>query len=78
VNTLIDVARFRQSDPDDLVTASLACPFCLYSEDVDWQFQSGDYDPSVECVCQRCEERWRVFMTPNQALRLVLLEQSLA
>jgi hypothetical protein len=75
---LVDVARFRQDDPNELVLTSLACPLCLRSERVDWHFQSGGYDPSVECVCPRCEERWRVFMTPNQALRLVLLESSLA
>jgi hypothetical protein len=73
-----DVARFRQDDPTELVVASLACPFCLRSEDVDWHFQSGGYDPSVECACPCCEERWRVFIAPHQALRLALLESSLA
>jgi hypothetical protein len=78
VDLAVAVAHFRHNDPNELVLASLACRFCLSSEDVEWRFQSGGYDPSVECVCPRCEERWRVFMTPNQALRLVLLENSLA
>jgi hypothetical protein len=78
VDTALAVAQFRQDDPTELVLASLACPFCLRSRDVDWRFESGGYDPSVECVCPRCEQRWRVFMTPHQALRLVLLESSLA
>jgi hypothetical protein len=78
VDLPLTVAHFRTDDPDELVMASLACPFCLHSEDVDWWFRSGGYDPSIECVCPRCEEPWRVFMTPSQALRLVLLESSLA
>jgi hypothetical protein len=72
------MAHFRGDDPNELVLASLACPICLSSQDVEWGFQSGGYDPSVECVCPRCEERWRVFMTQHQALRLVLLENSVA
>jgi hypothetical protein len=74
----LTVAHFRADDPDELVLASLACPFCLRSDDVDRRFLSRGYDPCLECVCPRCEERYRVFMTPNQALRLVLLESSLA
>src|SRR5205823_986802 len=62
VEQAFDVARFRHDDPDELVMASLACPFCLQSRDVDWLFKSGGYDPCVECVCPRCEERWQVFM----------------
>jgi DNA-directed RNA polymerase subunit M/transcription elongation factor TFIIS len=69
-----DVARFRQDDAHELVIASLACPLCLYSEAVEWELRSDGYDPSVECACPRCEERWRVFMTPDQALRLGLIE----
>lgn len=75
---LASVAQFRDDDPNELVLASLACPFCLRSDDVYWRFKSGGYDPSVECVCPYCEERWRVFMMPHQALRLLLLESSLA
>lgn len=78
MSTVSDVARFRQNDPHRLVMASLACPFCLLSEDVRWQFRSGDYDPSVECLCRHCEERWWVFMTRDQALRLWLMEISAA
>jgi hypothetical protein len=69
-----DVARFRQDDAHELVIASLACPLCLYSDGVQWELRSDGYDPSVECACPRCEERWCVFMTPDQALRLGLIE----
>jgi hypothetical protein len=75
---LFDVARFRQDDRPELVMASLACPLCLRSADVEWEFRSGGYDPAVECECRRCEERWRVFMTPHQALRLELMQISAA
>jgi hypothetical protein len=72
------VAHFRGDDPNELVLASLACPYCLSSEDVYWGLHSAGYDPYAECVCPSCEECWRVFLTPNQALRLALLENSVA
>jgi hypothetical protein len=71
---LSDTARFRHDDARELVMASLACPLCLCSESVEWELRSDGYDPSVECACPRCEERWRVFMMPQQALRLGLME----
>ncbi|HUE27044.1 MAG TPA: hypothetical protein VMP89_09740, partial [Solirubrobacteraceae bacterium] len=60
----------------ELVTASLACPLCLCSEQVEWELRAGGYDPSVQCTCPRCERRWSVFMMPHQALRLGLMELS--
>jgi len=71
--TLADVARFRADDPDPLVTASLACPLCLRSDEVRWEAALDGYDPSVECHCPACEERWRVYLAPQQALRLGLM-----
>jgi hypothetical protein len=70
---LADTARFRSDDPDELVTASLACPICLRSEEVEWDAALQGYDPSVECRCPRCEESWRVYLEPQQALRLALM-----
>ncbi len=71
---LADTARFRMDDPDQLVLASLACPICLGIEGVEWELHQEDgYDPSVECVCDRCEQPWRVYLTPSQALRLGLM-----
>jgi hypothetical protein len=70
---LADTARFRADDPDELVTASLACPLCLGSRQVCWEAALDDYDPSVECYCPACDERWRVYLAPHQALRLGLL-----
>jgi hypothetical protein len=73
-----DVARFRQDDTNELVMASLACPLCLCSGQVEWELDPGGYDPSVECTCPRCDERWRVYVMPHQALRLGLMELNAA
>jgi hypothetical protein len=70
---LADTARFREDDPDALVNASLACPICLHSDDVEWEAALEGYDPSVECRCPRCKERWRVYLAPQQVLRVGLM-----
>jgi hypothetical protein len=71
--TLTDIARFRADDPDEVVLASLACPICLSSAEVEWRLDGDGYDPSVECVCDRCEQAWRVYLTQHQALRAGLI-----
>ncbi len=70
---LADTARFRADDPDALVTASLACPLCLRSEQVEWVAALDGYDPSVQCRCPICHTRWRVYLAPQQALRFGLM-----
>jgi hypothetical protein len=72
---LADTARFRADDPDALVIASLACPICLGSGEVEWHAALDGYDPSVECRCHRCDEHWRVYLEPQQALRFSLLDR---
>src|ERR1700729_699908 len=72
--TLADTARFRTDDPDPLVIASLACPICLRSDEIEWHAALDGYDPSVECRCPRCEEGWRVYLEPQQALRFALMD----
>jgi hypothetical protein len=67
-----DTARFRADDPDPLVIAALACPLCLRS-DVQWAAALDGYDASLECRCPRCQERWRVYLAPDQALRFSLM-----
>jgi hypothetical protein len=74
VAALADTARFRADDPDALVSASLACPVCLGSEQVTWEAALEVYDPSVECWCPGCELRWRVYLAPQQALRIGLMD----
>jgi hypothetical protein len=73
VNSTADVARFTPQDPDVLVAASLACPFCLHEDDVVWTAALEGYDPSVSCECPECDARWRVYLMPEQALRLGLM-----
>jgi hypothetical protein len=71
--TLADTARFRADDPDELVAAAFACPVCLRGEGVERRETLGGYDPSVACSCESCSTRWRVYLTPDQALRLSVL-----
>jgi hypothetical protein len=78
MSTLTDTARFRADDPDVLVTAALACPICLGSDAVEWQAALDGYDPSVECSCPRCQQRWRVYLAPQQALRFGLMDARLS
>lgn len=68
-----DTARFRADDPDVLVAASLACPLCLRGQDVEWCLDADSYDPSVQCLCRPCNERWRVYLAPQQELRIGLM-----
>jgi hypothetical protein len=70
---LADVARFLPDDPDELVEAAFACPFCLSGGGIEWQATLVGYDPSVQCACESCHERWLVYLTPEQALRLSVL-----
>jgi len=71
---LTDVARFRAEDPDELVTASLACPLCLRGRDIAWDLDtdSDGYYASVQCECAYCLRDWRVYLERRQALRLAL------
>ena len=73
MSMLADTARFRVDDPDPLVAAAFACPLCLRGEEIEWRAALGGYDPSVECHCPSCDERWRVYLAPHQALRLGLM-----
>jgi hypothetical protein len=70
---LTDTARFRPDDPDALVNASLACPICLSCDPVEWEGSLQGYDPSVQCRCSSCQQLWRVYLAPEQALRLGLM-----
>jgi hypothetical protein len=55
------------------VQASLACPLCLAGDTVTWEASLQGYDPSVQCRCPSCQASWRVYLTPEQALRLGLM-----
>lgn len=69
---MLEVANFRQDDPAVLVAASLACRVCL-SSDVAWSLDGEPQeDPSVVCACRACGDTRRVFLAPEQALRLAV------
>jgi hypothetical protein len=70
---LSDTARFRPTDPDPLVSASLACPICLRADTVAWNASLAGHDPSIECRCAGCDVDWRLFLQPHQALRIALM-----
>ena len=70
---LSDIARFRPDDPDALVQASLICPFCLESAQVEWVGTFAGYDPSIRCECRPCQQEWSVYLAPEQALRFGLM-----
>jgi hypothetical protein len=71
--TLTDTARFRPTDPDMVVSASLACPVCLHGDSVQYSAALAGHDPSVECRCSDCQLDWCVYLAPDQALRLGLM-----
>ena len=73
IGILTDTARFLPGDPGELVAASLACPVCLRAEAVDRREALEGYDPSVSCRCPSCDTEWRVYLTPEQALRIGLM-----
>ncbi len=73
IASLTDTARFAPNDPDPLVHASLACPICLCADTVEWEGSLQGYDPSVQCRCSSCQQQWRVYLAPEQALRLGLM-----
>lgn len=74
--TLTDTARFSPTDPDTVVSASLACPVCLHRDSVQHSAVLAGYDPSVECWCSDCQLNWCVYLAPDQALRLALMPTS--
>ncbi len=66
------VATYRADDPAELVAASLACPWCLAAR-VDYALDAEDpFDASADCRCRACGHGWRLFLAPEQALRLAL------
>jgi hypothetical protein len=73
MSIVADVAHFRADDCEALVLASLACPLCLHSTTVDWELTGDGYDGYADCACRDCDEHWRVYLDPWQALRLALL-----
>ena len=70
----VDSARFDPDDPEEIVRAALACPYCLSDHDVSAGFIGVGCQPRMRCLCHRCQQDWVVFLSPAQALRLGLLD----
>jgi hypothetical protein len=69
---LTDAARFAVDDPDPLVLASFACPYCLGAP-TDALFSLEEPNGSaVLCHCETCSKRWVVAVNPGQAMRLAI------
>jgi hypothetical protein len=69
---LTDSARFFVDDPDPLVIASFACPYCLEIA-ADSLFNLEEPNGSaVLCHCEACNKRWVVAVNTGQAMRLAI------
>jgi hypothetical protein len=69
---LTDSARFFVDDPDPVVVASFACPYCLQTP-ADTLFNLEEPNGSaVLCHCEVCSTRWVVAVNPGQAMRLAI------
>ncbi len=68
---VVEVATFKLDDPDVVVRAALACPYCL-SSDQGLALREGADEFSLRCSCRTCGRRRRVEMTDEQALRIAI------
>jgi hypothetical protein len=66
-----DVARFRAGDPDALVAASFACPWCLHRPAA-VVVAGAEHECAASCVCADCARGWRVALSVEQSLRMAL------
>ena len=66
-----DVARFAAGEDEEVVRASLACPYCLHQPShvlIAAHTTSGE----AICACSRCQLQWSVLLDADQLLRLRL------
>lgn len=67
------VASFRLDDPDALVSASLSCPSCLHAA-ATWRVaEAFPGEDEAVCRCSDCGGSYRVFLMPEQVVRLSLV-----
>lgn len=67
----MELATFKLDDPDVLVRAALACPYCL-SSDQRFVLREAPDEFSLRCSCRSCGHQRRVEITDEQALRLAI------
>jgi len=72
---LIDVARSRAEDPDALGRVPNLPDLPVQRRDL-LGGGVGGLRSVGECVCSACEERWRVYLAPEQALRFGLMDHA--
>lgn len=66
----VDLARFAPADPEPLVAAAFACPYCLGAPT--FGVLVTEPDALVHCACGPCEAEWDVALADDQALRMQL------
>ena len=64
---LLDLARFAPADPEPIVAAAFACPYCLGAPTLGVLVEDA-----VHCACGPCEAEWDVALDDDQALRMQL------
>lgn len=67
----VELATFRTDDPDILVRAALACPYCL-SSDQRFVLREAPDEFSLRCSCRTCGHQRRVEITDDQAMRMAI------
>jgi hypothetical protein len=68
---LDDVARFVPDDEEEVVIASLVCPYCL-GRPTRVMVNDLPEGAAAVCACAGCELRWSVGLDRPQALRLFM------
>jgi hypothetical protein len=69
---LTDSARFFVDDPDPVVVASFACPYCLQTPANTLFSLEEPNGSAVLCRCDDCHTRWVVAVSAGQAMRLAI------
>jgi hypothetical protein len=68
-----EMARFFPDDPDPLVQASFACPYCLH-QPTEATIDQGPDGAVVDCRCAPCTHDYALALSAEQALRVLLRE----
>lgn len=69
-----DSARFTWDDAGELVLAAVSCPVCLTAEPVSWTYGRWGRQPYLDCICLNCDVRWYLRVSPEQLLRISVLD----
>lgn len=71
-----DVARFASDDPDPLISASFACPFCLRAPSAIALTDEEPFGSAALCHCDLCGSSWAVALNFGQSMRMGLAPPS--